>query len=214
MPRIHENGPTVVKEYDELAASYDEKWAFYTNATIRETLRRLPDLPGRNVLDVACGTGALLHTMQSTWPKTKLTGIDLSKEMLAQAKSRLSDRVDLRNAPVHQLPFRDEHFDMVVNTNSFHFFPACDEALLEMKRVIRPGGKLVITDWCDDFVSCRAMGHWLRLTGKSHHTIFKSMQLHSLIEQAGLRIVSLDIYKINWLWGLMTAIALKPEESL
>ena len=153
-----------------------------------------------------------MRTLHSNWPKTKLTGIDLSTEMLAQAKYRLSDRADLRIASVHELPFQDGHFDLVLNTNSFHFFPACNEALLEMKRVIRPGGMLVITDWCDDFVSCKAMGQWLKLTGKSHHPILRSIQLHSLIERAGFQMVNLESYKINWLWGLMTAIAMKPEE--
>lgn len=200
----------VAREYRRLADCYDERWAFYIQATLRETLNRLPADPGSDVLDIACGTGAMLEAVKAAHPGAKLTGVDVSPEMLACARRRLPDGVMFEAAPADDLPFPDGGFDTVITTNSFHFFRAPETALREMHRVLRPGGALVITDWCDDYVSCKVTDRWLRLFNAAHFRCYGSIGLGALLQAAEFEEVALERYKINWLWGLMTATARKP----
>ncbi len=201
---------TVAREYRYLAARYDEKWAFYVEATVRETMRRLPLYLGDRMLDVACGTGAFLQAVTAAHPKVRLAGVDISPEMLAVARQRLPAGVELQVASADALPFRDDSFDIVVTTSAYHFFRVPNEVLNEMRRVLRPGGRLVITDWCDEYLACRICDRLLRLFNSAHYRIYGSTECRAFLEGAGFDGVGVERYKISWLWGLMTAIAHKP----
>ena len=74
-----------------------------------------------------------------------------------------------------------------------------------MLRVLRPGGQLVITDWCDDYLACRICDWYLRIFSAAHYRTYGVRQCRTLLERAGARGVAVQRYKINWLWGLMTA---------
>ena len=195
------------REYRRLAARYDERWAFYVAATVRETLRRLPPDAGDRMLDIACGTGAFLRAVTADRPGIGVAGVDISSEMLAVARRRLPASAALLVAPAEALPFRDACFDSVVTTNAFHFFRMPNEALREMRRVLRPGGTLVVTDWCDDYLTCRICDRLLRRFSAAHHRIYGSDELRALLEGEGFEAVDVQRYRISWLWGLMTAVA-------
>jgi len=199
----------VLKEYGNLAPRYDRRWAFYIEATLRETLIRLGLEPGESLLDVGCGTGVLLEALSASVPDAKLWGADPSPEMLEVARSRLGEAARLTQSQAEILSFSDRAFDVVVSTNAFHHFRNPRGALEEMARVLRPNGRLVITDWCDDYVACRLCDLWLRTFDRAHFRTYGRKQCHDLVEQAGFTAVRIDRYKINWLWGLMTAVGQK-----
>lgn len=200
----------VAREYRKLADRYDERWAFYVEATLRETLRRMDLQQSDRILDVACGTGALLQMISALNPRAQLFGIDLSTEMLRVAKSRLGSAAELREGRADKLPFESGSFDTVVSTNAFHFFRQPEIALREMLRVLQPNGRLIITDWCDDFLACRICDRLLRVFNRAHHRIHDSIKCRLLVETAGFENVEVDRYKINWLWGMMTVRGSKP----
>lgn len=199
----------VQREYGRLAERYDEKWAFYVEASVRETLRRLPGDAGDRLLDIGCGTGAFLAAVIARHPDMAVAGVDISPDMLGVARRRLSGSAALHVAPADALPFPDGSFDIVVTTNAFHFFRVPDTALREMRRVLRPGGALVVTDWCDDFLACRVCDRLLRLFTAAHHRVYGSAECRHLLECEGFDAVAVEPYKISWLWGLMTATARK-----
>jgi len=200
----------VVKEYSDTAKDYDKKWAFYVEATTRETLARLRILPTDRVLDVGCGTGELLARLAAKYPEARLAGLDPVPEMLEVAKGKVSERVDLRVGWANQLPWPDSSFDVVVSCNVFHYITHPVAAVRELERVVRPGGRVVITDWCDDYVACRLCNVYLRLTSKAHYKTYRQAECAALLKEAGHALAQIERYKINWLWGLMTAIAEKP----
>jgi ubiquinone/menaquinone biosynthesis C-methylase UbiE len=201
----------VVAEYARLAPSYDERWAFYIEGTTRETLARLTLKPGDRLLDVGCGTGALLRRLSRSHPAELLTGLDPVPEMLAVARGRLPPEVELREGWAERLPFADERFDVVVSCNVFHYIPQPSVALGEMRRVLRRGGRLVLTDWCDDYLACRVCGWWLRRFGRARFKIYRELECRRLLRQAGHHPADIQRYKLGWLWGLMTARATKEE---
>jgi SAM-dependent methyltransferase len=204
--------PDVVAEYARLAPHYDSKWSFYIQATLRETLVRLSLRPEDRLLDVGCGTGALLRELSRSHPAAKLAGVDPVPEMLAVARRRLSPEVELLEGCAERLPFAGERFDVIVSCNMFHYLRQPAAALAEMGRVLRPGGRLVITDWCDDYLACRICNVYLRLFDRAHFRMYGQRECARLLREAGYEDVRVDRYKINWLWGLMTAVVTRRQD--
>lgn len=99
-----------------------------------------------DVLEVAIGTGLNMPYYPGD---ARLTGIDISPAMLAIAVDRarrLGMRVDLREGDAQALPFGDASFDAVVCTLSLCSVPDDKSAIAEMRRVLRPGGRLILFD--------------------------------------------------------------------
>lgn len=97
-------------------------------------------------LEVAIGTGLNLPHYPAG---VSLTGIDLSPEMLAIAKERVDEHgveVELQEADAQALPFPSDRFDTVVCTYSLCNIPDEAQAVAEMKRVLKPAGRLILVD--------------------------------------------------------------------
>jgi len=103
--------------------------------------------PGQRVLDVACGTGVLARAAHArTGPTGQVTGLDPSPGMLTVARE-LAPAVEWRQGTAESLPFADRSFDRVVSQFGLMFFADRPQALREMLRVVRPGGRLVVAVW-------------------------------------------------------------------
>ena len=199
----------VLKEYAGLASRYDRRWSFYIDATTRETMKRLPLRPGDRLIDIGCGTGALLHALSEANGEASLVGVDPTPEMMRIARERLPPSVRLVLGRGERLPFRDESFDVAVSASVFHYFRQPRVALAEIARVLRPRGRVVITDWCGNYLACRVCDRILRWINRAHFRAYSREECHGLIESAKFESIEVERYKINWLWGLMTARAVK-----
>jgi ubiquinone/menaquinone biosynthesis C-methylase UbiE len=103
--------------------------------------------PGDRVLDVACGTGAVTReALQRIGPGGAVTGLDCSPEMLAVARRKLPD-IEFREGRAEELPFGDRSFDAVVCQFALMYFDDRQQALREMRRVLRPGGRVAAAVW-------------------------------------------------------------------
>ncbi len=129
--------------------------------------------------------------------------------MLSVARAKVGDSAELCRGRAESLPFAGGTFDVVVSTNVLHYVRRADEALREMRRVLRPGGRLVVTDWCDDFLMCRVLDPVLRLFDRAHFRTYGRAECRRLLEAAGFDPVEVERYRIDWFWGLMTATARK-----
>jgi tRNA (cmo5U34)-methyltransferase len=113
-------------------------------------LRYVPsDLRPRRILDLGVGSGNLARVVLERYPEAHLTGVDLSREMLALARDALPvDRVDLVHRDFRKLDFADASFDLVVSSISIHHVPDDDKRDLfgNLHRLLRPGGALAYSD--------------------------------------------------------------------
>lgn len=107
---------------------------------------------GRDVLEVACGTGQGLGLLNGH--ARKLFACDLSAENLARVESTYGMKIPLVQADAQMLPFEDQSLDVVVLLETLYFLPSADAFLADVKRVLRPGGHClisVINKDCPDF---------------------------------------------------------------
>jgi ubiquinone/menaquinone biosynthesis C-methylase UbiE len=142
----------VASVYSRLAPVY-ELWARLAESRPRARALELAAVrDGEAVLEVACGTGVQLVALAERNPSGRTVGVDLAEGMLSQTRKRLAaaglHRVELLRASALELPFPDGSFDLVTNGYMLDLLPRDDipRALEEFRRVLKPGGRLVLTN--------------------------------------------------------------------
>ncbi|GAA4923010.1 ubiquinone/menaquinone biosynthesis C-methylase UbiE [Stackebrandtia albiflava] len=133
--------------YDTIAEAYSAENessllnAYYNRPAIRDLLG---DVTGRHVLDAGCGSGPILLDLVAGG--ATVVGIDGSQGMIDIARRRLGPATDLRVADLADpLPFDDAVFDDVVCSLALHYLEDWQPPLQEMRRVLKPGGRLVLS---------------------------------------------------------------------
>jgi ubiquinone/menaquinone biosynthesis C-methylase UbiE len=134
--------------YDHMAPKYDRNVRFCEWVLGLDRGRRwIASRAEGGVLEIGIGTGRNLAYYPAK--HTKLTGIDLAPAMLQIARKRAADlgcEVDLRTGNAERLDFRDEQFDTIVCTLALCSIPRDRRAITEAKRVLRPGGRLLLLE--------------------------------------------------------------------
>jgi ubiquinone/menaquinone biosynthesis C-methylase UbiE len=129
---------------------------FMSRRVLRGVYRRLAaDIAtmapeGGAILDVGTGPGVLLIELAKRRPDLRLTGVDLSADMIASATRNLEpfgDRVMAQVGNVTSLPFPDGSFDLIVSSLSLHHWDDPEAALPELVRVLRPSGRVCVYDF-------------------------------------------------------------------
>lgn len=137
----------VRRSWAKQAPRYDKAIGFFERRVFGRSHREWAcSRASGDVLEVAVGTALNLPHYPDD---VRLTGLDMSAEMLDIAHKRAGESgrtIDLREGDAHALPFNDESFDVVVCTYSLCNIPEPAQAVAEMKRVLRPGGKLILVD--------------------------------------------------------------------
>jgi ubiquinone/menaquinone biosynthesis C-methylase UbiE len=179
--------------WDEGADRYDRQMAFFDRRWFTGGREWLTARARGRVLEVAVGTGRNLphYPVDVT-----LTGVDLSPRMLAVARRRAADLgrdIDLREGDAEQLPFPDASFDAVVCALALCSIPAPPAAIAEMRRVLVPGGRLLLLDHIGSSWPPVRAAQWLleRVTSRSGGEYFTRRQL-PLVRAAGFEIVETE----------------------
>jgi ubiquinone/menaquinone biosynthesis C-methylase UbiE len=122
-------------------------------AIFRAGAAQLVDLaniqPGERVLDVGCGTGIVARTAaERTGAAGFASGLDLNPGMLEVAREASQDsahRIEWRQGTAEEMPFARSSFDVILSQQAFQFLGDRSQALTEMRRVLAPGGRAVVS---------------------------------------------------------------------
>ena len=186
------------KIFGERAASYTTSAAHADEQVLARIVELARPQLDWTALDIATGTG---HTALAVAPHVaSVIGFDLTPEMLTEAEklraARGASNVTFREGDVHSLPFSNASFDLVTSRRAPHHFSNIKLALSEMKRVLRPGGRLLIDDRSvpeDDFVdACMNELDWYH--DESHVRQYRPSEWQTMLKEAGFAVELAELY--------------------
>jgi ubiquinone/menaquinone biosynthesis C-methylase UbiE len=144
--------------------------------------------PPHDLLDVGCGTGRLLETAARRWEGASLTGVDVSKDMIAEArrKHERDPRFNFKQGDASALPLEAASFDAAFSTMSFHHWGDQASGIREVARVLRPDALFVLAD-----VDAPLLFVLGPLFNRIDGSKFRAPQaIRHFLEQAGLSVVT------------------------
>jgi SAM-dependent methyltransferase len=190
----------VKKRYNSWERGYDERLrgrlagfrAMYKRA--QDILERNGSLQEKTLLDIGCGTGKFLMGLAMKNSDSRFFGIDIAENMVENAR-QISQEYHINNLEFKlgdsaNLDFEDNFFDYVTSLISFHYWDH-DKAISEIKRVLKPEGKILIAD------------HKIGITGRGANKIYSKRQLRELFEKKGFIDVKHHIPATSRLYGLI-----------
>lgn len=197
-----------IKHFNKQAAIYAQTWdGKYCRKMYNRVLEKINQFPFLSLLDVGCGTGAMLAILKKEYPDMKAFGIDLSNQMIVQARKHINHDIYLQIGDVENMPWSNEEFDLLVCNASFHHYPNPMQSLKEMNRVLKNSGRLVIADpwWPEN--KRQAINYYLKspfnLSGDVR--IYSQKEMEQLLAATGF--CSIDWELINRTYYIITAAA-------
>jgi ubiquinone/menaquinone biosynthesis C-methylase UbiE len=138
--------------WDLAADRYERLWQAQLAPAQCELISQAALSPGERVLDVACGTGLVaLQAARAVGSGGRVLGIDISQRMVDAATSCAQQRslkhVDFQRMDAERIESPDAAFDVVLCALGLMYLPDPEQALREMRRVLRPGGRMVVAVW-------------------------------------------------------------------
>lgn len=151
--------------WDLAVQAYAQHWHGPLAGVQGELLALAAPAPGEAVLDVACGTGVLaVAAAEAVGPAGRVLGVDLADAMVQASRQRAQDiglgHATFERMDAERLNVPDASFDLALCSLGLMYLPDPDAALVELHRVLRPGGRVVLAVWGE-----RARCGWAPLFG-------------------------------------------------
>ncbi|MBV1887434.1 MAG: class I SAM-dependent methyltransferase [Parvibaculaceae bacterium] len=208
--RIDENA--VLKAYARWAPVYDYSFGLVAEAARKHTVQEINKRVGR-VLEVGVGTGMSLPQYQR---HLKITGIDLSPDMLAKARDRVREKKlnhveGIREMDASVMDFADDRFDTVVAMYVMTVVPDPVKVMSELERVCKPGGEVIIINhFAQDHGIRGRVERWMAPASRAlgWHPDFK---IDTITDITDLNLVE---SKQLWPLGLFTMLRFKKPASI
>jgi DNA invertase Pin-like site-specific DNA recombinase len=179
----------VIDQFTRWARPFAELPAHSEAGAMTQLLTAAAIEPSMQVLDVACGPGIV--ACAAAVRAAQVTGIDLTQAMIDHARLRQSSlglaNLDWRVGDAARLPFEAASFDVVMTRYSFHHMPDPGISLQEMKRVCRPGGRIVVCDATPAPQAQAAYNRMETLRDPSHASALTQTHLRALGRAAAQR---------------------------
>ena len=203
-----------VSEFTKAAKNYENDRAGIYKMCRKDyppILEEIRNKAFETLLDAGCGTAPMLSLLSEEYPDARFTGLDLTPEMIKQAKAKQLKNAEFVVGDCEDMPFDDSSFDIVINSQSFHHYPDPQAFFNEVARVLKPGGMLVLRDNTGAKAAMWFVNHIeLPLANLIGHG---DVAAHSIDEVRGYcRAAGLTVVKIEQQKGFrLHLVAQKPE---
>lgn len=171
--------------FDQVAPQWDIMRKSFFSDQVREKAYAVADVqPGKTATDVGAGTGFIAEGLIARG--VRVIAVDQSESMLTEIKDRFGDRIDCRLGGADALPIPEESVDYAFANMYLHHVDEPPRAIQEMARIVKRGGKLVITDLDEhhfDFLRTEQYDRWMG---------FKREDVARWFRAAGLKNVVVD----------------------
>lgn len=178
----------IVDQFTRQAEQFAQSSTARNEETLERMLRMARPEGDDTALDVACGPGLVICALA---PLVRhATGVDLTPAMLEEARRTQQERglanISWDQGDVTALPYADASFSIVTCRFAFHHFPDPLAVLREMRRVARPGGRIVVADTSPEAEKADAFNSMERMRDPSHSRALPEEELRGLFATAGL----------------------------
>jgi SAM-dependent methyltransferase len=168
---------------------------------IARHLRHFEGVPRGRILDAGCGSGAMSRLLASRYPATEVVGLDLNPEYLNYARGRVSvehsPNLSFEQGDIQSVPFAESVFDVVWSQWVLYFLPRPDLALRECRRVLRPGGVVLIAldekPLLTSFPEDVALQQRLEKVAFAFADVALARKLPPMLREAGFTDISVEI---------------------
>ena len=191
-----------IREFTEAARAYDSDHAGIYEMCRDDYPQMLAELekePFDAVLDVGCGTGAVLALLHEKYPDRRYVGLDLTPEMIEVARTKVAPGMEFVVGDAENMPFDEASFDAVLCSNSFHHYPNPAAFLAGALRVLRPGGRLILRDYTSSDPVVWLMNHvelpLARLVGHGDVRVLRRREFVELAQAAGFEVLVMEAQK-------------------
>ena len=186
------------KNYSEKAHRYEKRWEAYLRHTNQVFFSEFSSQPEDTILDISAGTGLLAEELhQEGYPFEQFILNDLSEGMLSIADKRLGDRDHIRilNDEAEDLSMPDNSADKIICMSAFHHYEHHRMVVDEIKRVLRPGGRLYLLDWNKSGLF-RLINRLIGIYTADIVNTCSLQEAEQVLTDAGFKV----IYRKEWWW--------------
>lgn len=206
----------VSKIYRNKVSLYDY-WGELTERTARQRCLKMAAIQdGEAILEVAVGTGLAFTEIIKSNPSGRKEGIDLTPEMLAKAEQKAkrmgAQNYKLQVGDAYDLPYEDGSFDLVINNYMFDLLPQEEfgQPLQEFKRVLKPGGRLVLVNMTPGKHWYNQVWEWLYRVKPAAIGGCRGVALHSPLQAAGFTVLQREFVS-QMTFPSEIILAIKPQ---
>ena len=148
-----------------------------------------------DLLDCGCGTGPMISLLYENDASKNYTGLDITPKMIEVAKNKNLEGVNWVVGDCENLPFEENSFDAIICSNSFHHYPNPQKFFDSAKRVLKPGGRLILQDYTASKFVLWIMNHaemtFANLMGHGDVSAYSLDQVQQFCDVADLKIEKL-----------------------
>lgn len=188
-------------KWDARAKTFDDRRFNYFRLMQKKLVSSLNLKEGQRLLDLGCGTGwAVRYAVDLVHERGEFYGIDISPKMIdkAEASSSGFKNIHFSVTSAEQLPFDDDFFDFVICSNSFHHYFDPDRVLSEVRRILKPAGRIYILDATADTFIVRMADKQTKKRDPSHVKLYGTQEFGALFARAKLSHVA-----SKSIWGIL-----------
>jgi len=189
--RFHEILNQVPADYYDQGVKTNLFQKYWHQKKWRTLKKFLKESAKGSFLDIGCADGTTTFQIYKNFPNLKITGLDYYRKAIEFAR-RTKPQIKFVIADVHKLPFPNRSFDIVSAIETLEHVQNPHEALAEIKRVLKPGGFLIIVQDTNSLLFRSIWWLWTRWKGSvwknSHINCMESKKLFRVLRKSGFKI--------------------------